>query len=188
MDRAVVLERSRAQLPLLKVNPGALVEVVVAPVGPAWFTTHWLGRRQVLCAGDEGACLACGSYPPRVVGFVLACAVVAGKRRVFLLEVSPSSWSRFEMGLCWESVADGQWVRANLTRPRLRAPLRIEVVCGGTSPLDGYEPSERTLVNAVAVLYGLPLMTCTESLQDWESGVQPMLEELVSRALAKVEA
>lgn len=188
MNCLSVLERSRAQLSLLKVLPGALVEVVLAPVGPMWFTTHWLGRRQVLCAGGEGTCVACGSYPARVVGFVVACAVVSGKRRLFSLEVSPGAWSRYEMGCNWESVAKGQWVRANLTRPRLRAPLRIEVICGASSPVEGEQPSERSLVNAVAVLYGLRLMTPTESVQDWEAGVQPMLEDLVSRSVAQVEA
>jgi len=191
MDRDKVMARSRAQLTLLRVRPGAVVHVRLLPVGPAWFTTHWVGKRQVLCAGDSDVgCPACGLVPPRVVGFVLVLVTVRAevdRQQLFLLEISPHSWAGFEMGCQFEGIQPGQIVWCELHRRSQRSPLKIEP-CKVSDVALGATFEDRTLMNAVAVLYGLPLMGATEELESWKSRVAPVVSSLGSRAVQEVGA
>ena len=183
MDRDLVIERSRAQLPLLKINPGAVVRVKVLPVGPAWFTVHWVGKRQVLCAArGESGCMACGVAPGRVVGFVLVTTLLVEKERLFLLEVSPLALNSLEMSAQFEGISTNASVWCDVSRHGARRPLRFEAV--EESRYDcPQEAATVRLMNAVAVLYGLPLMIVGECVSSWEERVAATVASFAERAV-----
>jgi len=186
MDRSVVLARASAQLPLLKVQPGAVVRLKVLALRVAWFATHWLGRRQVLCAaGRDGECAGCALSPSRVVGFQLVTLVIDRRERLFLLEVSPLAISSLEMSAKFEGVSRLGGILVEVRRPRARGPLRFEVVEECSESIDPAEGDAR-LINAVAVLYGLPLLFIGETVEAWEERVSPMVRSLVSVAAGAV--
>jgi hypothetical protein len=187
MDRSMVVERSRAQLPLLKINQGAVVRLKVLPLGPCWFNVHWIGRRQVLCSGcSEHGCEACGVSGSRVVGFVLCTTLLLGKERLFLLEVSPLAINSFEMSAKFESLSVTDCLWCDVIRPGSRRPLRFEVV-EASSVSETFDRGLGRLANAVAVLYGLPLMSVGEKVSDWEERVAVVVAAHARRAVSEFE-
>jgi hypothetical protein len=185
MTKNQVLERAMRQLPLLRVNAGAVVQARLLSAGPMWLKVHWIGGRQVLCTGDdEEFCAGCCVSGSRVTGFVLATLMMQERERLFLLELSPGSWSRVEFLMAAEKLSRERGLWCEITRSRQRAPLRIEPTEESTS---SYAPVnlQIRLLEAVAILYGLPFANYGESIEAWETRIRPMLVEQMSRALAK---
>lgn len=183
MDSQIVVERSRAQLALLRINPGAVARVKVVAGGPAWFQVHWVGKRQVLCCSDGGSyCPACAIAPGRVIGFVLCTTLLGERERLFLLEVSPLAISSMEMSAKFEGLSTSDSLWCDVTRPGSRRPLRFEAIeaSGITAP----ESAMRArLINAVAVLFGLPLMRVEETVEAWEERVRGVVASFAARAV-----
>ena len=188
MDREEVLRRSRAQLVLLRVRAQGECEVEIVPVGPLWLGSHWVDRRQILCtAGTDTPCELCGRSMSRVTGFVLAVVTQLERKRLMLLELSPLSWSGFEMSSQYEGVALDRGVITRLSRSSARKPLRMEVVRAG-GPLASVSELEARLVNAVAVLFGIPLTQGSESIEEWRDRVTPFVARLAAIGAAKLKA
>lgn len=176
MNVCTAVLRSKSQMPILKVNPGAKVEGVLGDFGPLWFGVHWMGNRQHLCCqSDDSICPLCSFGSPRVIGITLCVLTLNNVTRGFLLEISPLAWSNFESRCRFDGVNLADGVRCVISRPRARGALRIEVVGTGglgTQWLDG----ERRLLGGWAVLYGLPLPTLTETFEEFQTRVASLVE------------
>jgi hypothetical protein len=170
------LERSKVQLPVLKVREGASVEAVLCDVGPLWFGVHWVGGRQLLCSFDhEQDCPLCGMNQSRVIGMTIAVCRAQVASRAFLLQVSPLAFLTFEQRCEFLSFELSDGVFAQITRPRARGCLRIEpvkVVGLGDHWVDGY----RRLLAAWAVLYGLPLPLVNETFKEFGTRVLSIVQ------------
>ena len=188
MDRDFLLGRARAQLTLLRVRAGGVCQAVVVPGGPLWLGSHWVEKRQVLCcAGSAEACMLCGESASRVTGFVLVMVsqlngsevTPAQQKRLMLLELSPLSWSGFEMSARFEGLDPCGPILADISRKGARSPLRIECVraVDGCSEVDVLG---RALVDAVAVLFGLPLVKDAETAEQWRDRVAPVVARLAA--------
>lgn len=168
--------RSKAQLPILKVRPGAEVECVLLGAGPIWYGVHWLnGRQHLCCAWERAACPLCAVSLGRVVGMTLVVCRVQGADRAFLLELSPLSFSSFEERVRFAMLGDADAVRCVVSRPRARGYLRIvpvEAASAGEHLLD----ADRRLLGGWAVLYGLPLPMLTDSFEEFQVRVSSVLE------------
>jgi len=170
------IERSKLQLPILKVRPGAVVEAVFGEVGPIWFGVHWIGNRQVLCGATQTQdCPLCGLTAGRVIGMTLVGCRLQGASRAFLLEVSPLAFSSLESRCRFSGLNLCDGVLCEVSRPRARGCLRIEpreAVGLGEQWLD----AERRLVGGWAVLYGLPLPTLEETFTQFQERVASVIQ------------
>jgi len=182
------VDRSKVQLPILKVQPGAQVEATLCDVGPLWFAVHWVNGRQLICSGDAGECCpVCSLGSSRVIGMTLVSCRLSGGVRPFLLEISPLGFSQFEERVRFAGLDLRLGVRAMITRPRARGCLRVDPVGAGelgTLWLDG----ERRLIGGFSVLYGLPLPTLDESFEDFTVRVRSVVEARCRLAAAKLLA
>lgn len=181
-----VLARSRAQLRIVRIAPRHSYRLVLLCDCVMWVGTHWVDGRQWLCAGtDVDACVGCRCQVSRLVGFGLVGMVTPDRIVPSLLEVSPSAWSRLE-GLCR---MDGLDVTCGLVvdarRPRSRAALRLEPV-EHREGLRRY--TERQLVDAMAVLYGLPLSRDGEDGTAWLCRVRPCTGSYLVEAMERDRA
>jgi hypothetical protein len=180
------LERSRLQLPILKVRSGAVVEAVFCDSGPLWFAAHWVNGRQVLCAGmDQADCPLCGVNQSRVLGMTIVALRVQAASRAFLLEVSPLAFSSFEARCSLAGMPLAEGVLCAISRPRARGCLRIEpyaVVGVGEHWLDG----ERRLLGGWAVLCGLPLPLLNETSVEFQRRVVAVVQARARLAEAAV--
>lgn len=184
MSSLTAIERSRLQLAIVKVRPGAVVHAVFGEFGPLWFGVHWAGGRQVLCCcTEELSCPLCSFGSSRVVGMTLVGLRVRDASRAFLLEVSPLAYGDLESRCRFGGFELADGVRCEVTRPRARGCLRIE-------PLEvvGWEAfgldAERRLLAAWAVLYGLPLPMMEETFTQFGERVASVLEARARIAVA----
>jgi hypothetical protein len=122
----------------------------------------------------------------RVTGFVLAVVTQLERKRLMLLELSPLSWSGFEMSAQFEGVPLDRGVITRLSRSSSRKPLRMEVVRAG-GPLASVSELEARLVNATAVLFGIPLTQGSESIEEWRDRVTPFVARLAAIGAAKLK-
>lgn len=184
--RASAVDRCRFQLPILKVRPGAVVRGVLGEVGPIWFGVHWVRERQLLCGASEDAgCIYCALGAARVVGLTLFETSIQGKRVEMLLEVSPLAFGEFEQRLRFGGFDLKSGVVVEVSRPRARSRLRIEPVMvpdRWQAWLDG----ERRLLNAWAVLYGMPLSSPTETFEEFLQRVRSVIEARARLAMPEV--
>jgi hypothetical protein len=168
--------RSRFQLPIVKVRPGSIVAGVLGEVGPLWFGVHWVGGRQFLCCGSEEAgCPLCSLGQSRVVGVTMMEIRLQGGRQEFLLELSPLAFSNFESRLRFAGFDLKCGVQVQVTRARARGGLRIEP-CGPCDRFEMWLDGERRLLNAWAVLYGLPLSESGESFTQFLERTRSVIE------------
>lgn len=157
-------------LPLAKVPSGAVMRASLQ--GDVWyyFGSHWVGR-VLLCSGE--GCPGCLHGPSRVMGYRVGLIQHVEKWRPALLEVSSGAIAGLQ-GFCeMEGLSDASGLVVELSRRGKRSPVRIEPVSSGgaTMPPDR---SVATVINAVAVLYGLPIMLPAEDPIDWAKRVQSM--------------
>lgn len=168
--------RSRFQLPIVKVRAGSVVEGVLGELGPLWFGVHWVGGRQCLCcASDEAGCPLCAFGASRCIGVTMVEMRIQDRRREFLLEVSPLAFSNFESRLRFSGLDLKLGVTCEITRARARMGLRIEPV-GGAERFEMWVDGERRLLNAWAVLYGLPLSESGESFTQFLERTRAVIE------------
>lgn len=170
------VERSKVQLPILKVRPGAEVECVFGEVGPMWYGVHWVHDRQLLCAATEAnSCPVCELASQRVVGMTLVACRFRDATRAFLLEVSPLAFSNFESRCRYAGLNLCDGLQCVVSRPRARGCLRIEpIVAVGLG--ERWLDAERRLLGGWAVLYGLPLPTLSETFKEFQERVASVLE------------
>lgn len=185
MSPSFAVERSKMQLPILKITPGGVVKCVLGDVGPLWYGVHWAGNRQHLCSGYNGSsCPLCGLTESRVIGMTLVEVEIGNTRRPLLLEVSPLAWSNLESRCRFGGFDLVAGVRTTLSRPRARGMLRLE-------PEETVERSglwldaERRLLGGWAVLYGLPLPMLDETFAEFQSRVVVALATRAAVAAAK---
>lgn len=170
------LERSRLQLPILKIRSGAVVEGVFGGIGPVWFAVHWVNGRQVLCGSmEEEECPLCGVNQSRVIGMTIVSLRLPAASRAFLLEVSPVAFSAFESRCRFRSMALCEGVEAEISRPRARGCLRIEP-CGVVGVGEHWLDGERRLLGAWAVLYGLPLPLLDETFTAFQRRILAVVQ------------
>jgi hypothetical protein len=176
MNTSHAVERSKVQLPILKVRPGCEVECVFLEAGPLWYGVHWVTDRALLCAlGSTEGCPLCALNISRVVGVTMVLVQVRDAWRPLLLELSPTAFSTFEARCRFAGLVLGDGVLAVVSRPRARSGLRIEPLQRhgvGEHFLD----VERRLVGAWAVLYGLPLPMLTETFDEFQIRVSSIVE------------
>jgi len=183
MRKEEVLARSRAQLRVLRVVPHHPCEVELLSDELIWAGTHWIDGRQWLCAGgEEGGCPGCACQGSRLVGLTVVGLMVRGRVIPHLLETSALSWSRLEGLARMEGLRVAPGLVVNVSRSRSRAGLRLEP----TGLVADVVPfSEGQLVDAFAVLFGLPLSQGGESADDWAARVGPVMASFVAQALER---
>jgi hypothetical protein len=171
--------RARWALPLLRVLPGASYLVELAGARWFFFGAHWL-ERGLLCIGE--ACPGCAVGVPRVLGYRAAILRDGNRRRNVLVEASAGAVSGLEGLLCAESVVNDVGCPVEVTRRHRRSPVRLEpavdLAFGSSVALD-----DSVTLNAVALLYNLPLATPGEPAAEWASRVRRVAEGLLVRSL-----
>lgn len=182
MRKEEILARARAQLKILRVPARSKCEVVLLSERALFVACHWLSGRQWLCsATEEYGCPACHGQVPRCVGFGIVRLVANLHVDVRLLEFSPGSHARLNMLAEMEGWPVGCGLHVGVSRARPRSGLRMEPL-GFASGHDGL--SESRLLDAIAVLFGLPLTVEGEQSEDWARRVQPLAASLLGRAIA----
>jgi len=183
MGREEALNRARCQLSVLKVRMGSVVSVQLLLSQPAWLGTHWIGGRQWLCAGcDDGECPGCIGQCSRLVGFA-GVAVHVGSRVVpMLLELSSQSWAQLELLSHMDSMDVVPGLVFEASRRRSRGSLRCEPVKMSPVVPELASFDQARLVNAVAVLYRLPLLAVGEDPDGWFLRVRPTLKRQLAAA------
>lgn len=179
--------RASFQLPLLKIGAGARVFVTLQSIEPVWLMTHWIGKRQFICAGSHSAiCAACSHQLPRCTGFLVVLCLVGSRRSPFLLEVTPQSWAglRLLADMEWGGVCVGGEVE--LRRSRARGALRIQPSSQGGLVVPELGAFLRC-ASAVAVLFGLPLPR-SQSREDWAADSLDIISAKIDHAVAEASA
>lgn len=170
------LDRARFQLPLLRVRAGAVAEGVVGMIGPLWFGVHWIEGRQRLCGlSSSEDCPLCALSAARILGMTLIQCALSNASATLLLEFSPLAWGQFEERCRFHGGDLREGVRVRITRPRARGCLRIEPL-GTPSHFSMWLDGERRLLNAWAVLYGLPLATREETVEAFTERVKSVVQ------------
>ena len=169
-------------LRVVRVPSGAVVRVVVQSVGGETVSSHWFGR-QVLCPGV--GCPACGHQSVRVAVFLVGLVETCGKYGPCLLELAAGSYSRVRMLAQMEGFEVGPGLVLELSRRHSRAPLRAEPVegCGKISERLG---EEDVLLDAVSILYRLPLRSGFGSMKEWLDAARAVAMSAIEKAVATV--
>lgn len=182
-------KESRAcwQLTLLKIGKGSCCEFVLQSALPVWFRTHWVGGRQFLCPrvedGDE-TCPCCTQNVPRVTGFAVVTAISGTAIRPFLFEMSDSSWAKLRMLAEMSQLRVGPGLMISAHRRTFRRPLDLEPL-SVVSPMPGVLGSERALLGAVSVLFGLPVPSEGQCSTDWWAECSSLCVLKLRTAIAK---
>lgn len=172
--------RARWSLALLKVPPGPHYRVELG--GSKWmvFGSHWLNR-MLLCSGD--GCPGCVGGAARVMGYRVVLLQEPQRRRPVLLEASCGAIAGLQGLLAGEGREEEPGLTVEVFRRHRRSPLRLEPLV--EVPLTtGVPLDDAVTVNAVSVLYGLPLMAPGEPTADWASRVQPVAAAQLGHAIA----
>lgn len=166
-------------LPLLRVKPGRECDIQLVSDEVLWVQTHWVGR-QVLCGGPK--CPICSGGGGRTHGYFVALVRHgSGGPASVLVEMTPSPWSRMTdlARMMTFSISSGLTITAS--RRRSNSPLRLEPTGNASLPGDCETSVCRTL-DALAVLYGLPVSTTDETLSDWTARVRSRVLRLAADA------
>lgn len=166
--RAIVDCREAWSLPILRVPAGSRFRVVMQSPYPLWFATHWV-RKQVMCCGD--GCELCSMLSSRTHGYFVGSLDEASTMRPVLVEVTAGSW-QLPLSLLDDDESESLAGRVlHLSRKRKRSPLHLDcrLESGRLWPRLQAWP---TLVNALAVLYGLPRLQTDEAPADWGTRVR----------------
>lgn len=167
-------------LPLLRVQAGTTCDLVSLSTRLAWFDTHYLGR-QVICPGQ--ACPYCLGEGGRAHGYLVGQVPHGQFRQPVLLEVSSQSWTRFEDLLQLEGGRFAAGLVLGISRKRKNSPLVLEPI--GSMALDeAVSLPENRVLEAVAVLFQLPVPGPDEDWASWGSRVESQAALKVAAAMA----
>lgn len=162
--------RSAFSLSLLKVSGGSRCDAVVQSSRPIWLDTHWIGR-QILCPGID--CPFCESLPSRSQGYLVVTVDVRDEVKPFLLEFTGTSALRFTERLQFFDLQLKSGLEISLWRKSQRTPLVIEP--GASDRLvDPQLAEDRRLLNAISVIFGLPLCAAASSREIWAEKAMPV--------------
>lgn len=155
--------RSRWALPLLKVSGGGRATVALVGERFWYFGSHWLDR-MYLCAGD--GCPGCMHGPPRTMGYRVVMVQHPTRWNPALLEASCLSINQLEGLAAMESLQVEAGLIVDVSRKTKRSPVRLEPASSQASvQVKAQKPF--IALNAVALLFGLPLMSEVEEPADW---------------------
>lgn len=168
------------RLPVVKVGPGALVDVELRCEALVVVATHWLAGRTYLCADDSGECPGCLACSPRLAAFTLCRTVEARGGRLAILEFSTASCVDFFNGLPKPLV--GTLLRC--TRRSSRAALRFERV-GRQQELFGQPIDGFRLLQALATLFGVEPPKPGFTAFDWIESTQARRLHLLQSAVRR---
>lgn len=172
--------RSCWALGVLRVAPSQVVRVSLQ--GDRWwfFGSHWFGR-VFICSGD--GCPGCMVSQPRVMGYRVGLVEGSARWRPYLVEASSGTVAGLDGFCTMEGYGSVGGLVVEAGRRTKRSPLRLEPVSadGPTLPADRATPAT---LNAVAVLYGLPLMQAGEEPADWADRVRGVAAAHLSAAVA----
>jgi hypothetical protein len=170
-------------LPIIKVKPGAGIDVVLMGPEVVALPTHWVGR-QLVCPGDD--CPACDSQFPRVFHYLGAAFERSpGKWGLGLLEMSDTTTGRLcaQMEVAGVFFKRGEVVR--LSRRYTKSPLVAQPLNMTKEP-GSLALNMLMLVQALAVLYQLPPQSGSQTLQEWTESVKPVLRSHLQAALRRI--
>ncbi len=176
--------RSAFSLSLLKVSAGGRCDCVVQSSSPLWLDTHWVGR-QILCPGEE--CPFCGNLPSRSQGYLVVTVDVAGETKPFLLEFTGTSALRFDERLRFFEIELKPGLEISLFRKSKRSPLVMEPGAADRA-FDPCLADDRRLLNAIAVIFGLPLCAAKSSRATWAVESMPVALSLCRTREGKFSA
>lgn len=157
-------------LGLLKVPGGSRVRCILQGERWLYFGSHWLGR-VLLCAGD--GCPACRCGASRVMGYRLAVWCDGERRVLYVLEASSGAIAGLDQSAKFHGLDVEPGLEVEIGRKGKRSPLRFEAMRLTATMLQPGD-AEVTLVNALAVLYGLPVLMPGEDAAAWAQRVQPV--------------
>jgi hypothetical protein len=167
-------------LPILKLQPGSQVEVVIASSRVLYCGVHWLGR-ELLCSGED--CAACERGISKVRGFAIAMVTQGHACRPVLLEASAGAFSRLEGLVAMDGMSLEPGLVVELSRRRKNSPLRMEPVRSGGGFEVQFKPAWR-LAAALAVLFKLSMPSSEESVEVWVERVRPQAAAQLLAALS----
>jgi len=175
------LNRSARSLPMLKIRAGHEAEIQICSQSVLWLKTHWLGR-QLICPGP--ACPMCGGAEGRAHGYVTVILRTGQRPRPYLLEVSPPSWERLISLAKMEQLEVGTGLICTASRRKPKSPLTIEPF-GRSENIPTAEASIRRTLDAVSILYGLPVMRPAETQEQWAARSIPLACSMIGQAIAQ---
>lgn len=176
--------RSAFALSLLKVSGGSRCDAVVQSSQPIWLDTHWIGL-QILCPGSD--CPLCRSLSSRSQGYLVVTVELQGETKPFLLEFTGTSALRFQERLQFFQLELKSGLELSLFRKGKRTPLVIEP--GASDRLvDPQLAADRRLLNAIAVIFGLPLCEAVSSREIWAEKAMPVALQLARVMEVKINS
>jgi len=156
----------RTRIKVLKVRAGEVFEVVARRAEPLGYVSHWVGRENHMCVGEE--CPACmASLGARWVG-VLPVSLQTGEdlRGPFLLELTGPSWARADGLLRLEGARSAVGIRFRVSRRRARSGLVVDPTSEDAVPrVKALE--DWVVLDALATLFHLPRCLEGESAEAW---------------------
>lgn len=180
---------SRTRLAVFKIRGKQSVCCTFRSAEVASFSLHWLGRRSFICPGldcpaDEQ------SVGSRWSAFAAADFSFGDpERREFgLLEFTESAYERLRFMRQAEQRPDFVGLRCVASRRRDKAPLRFDLPDEGPSYVAATKSlAKMVLIDAVATLYGLPVISPGEELASWEERAMPVARRLIGRAIRAMQ-
>jgi len=172
--------RSSRSLPVARIRPGSEVDFQLVTPSPVWIDTHWLNK-QLLCPGD--VCPVCGGGGGRTHGFLVVSVRNPVPARLALLELSVASWHRFQS---LSKMSDFALMTGTLftgSRRRKNSPLVCEPT-GFSKTVDPADAELARVLDAVATLFGLPVMKPKETALEWSDRVRHLASSMLGDCIA----
>jgi len=144
--------------------------------------THWFDR-QVLCSGWD--CEACGTYATRVAVFQIAVVERGPQWSPCVVELTATEWSRTRMLAKMEGLRLGPGTLCELSRGSKRSAIRC-VALEDTDEVSAVLRTRERLIDALSVLFKLPLRFAEESSAAWCERVHPQVARQVAASIRAV--
>lgn len=168
--------RAQWYMRVLKIQAGGEATGVVQTKRLVALETHW-ANRVVVCPGE--GCELCRLRPVRTLGYGIIALGIGGSPRAFLLELPAGAAVRLRDSLpLFEAPSeDLRGFEVQISRRTRKSPVQLVVLRTGGVVIPEFGDETR-LGNAIACLYGLPLLLTGETVEDWGLRVK---EDALSR-------
>lgn len=166
---SVPTSTSTGALPVLRIRAGDKVGLRIISIDLPWVQTHFVDR-QYLCPGE--GCPLCFSRAVREHGYLIVQTTTYREKRVYLLEVTPSTYEHMRSLALLEGEMRLLGLEVEASRRRANSPLRLEYVGHSSLPKDCLV-SRLKILTALAVLYQLPSPYEGEGDFAWAARVRP---------------
>lgn len=164
---------------ILRIPPGRELRVTIESRTAFIWLTHWTGA-DYLCPGE--GCPLCDTQRARAKGWTLVSNQTGSCTK--LLELSETVLRALTAAT---NVLLERGTHLQLSRPKSRKPLRIEILDEPPKPHTAWE-HPTLVICQVARLYKLPWPWKEEPADSWLNRVRPTLEARATKAVVDMQA